>query len=99
MLCGVIMLGGVFSLRAVAAADMAAAETNAQMNPGFAQPQTFFAAFRIGLVPAIYVVDMWASWFQVDLHGLRAVFSGLRIENRPPPRDRVPWAGWRAGRR
>ena len=43
------VLRGVLSLRAVAAANVPARETDAQMNPGLAQFQTFLAALAIRL--------------------------------------------------
>ncbi len=43
MLCGVLVLGGV------AAADMAAAQTQAEMHPAVAHLQTFFAALGFWL--------------------------------------------------
>lgn len=68
MLRGMKMLRCVLSPRTVAAADMAAGETNAQMNPGFSQLEAFLTALGVGLLLTIYLGDMWASWFQVDLH-------------------------------
>jgi hypothetical protein len=54
VLGGVKVFGGVFVLRRIAAADVAAGEAQAQVDPGVAHLQTFLAAFGLGL----YVVDL-----------------------------------------
>jgi hypothetical protein len=43
------MLGGVFILGRIAAANVAADEALTQMDPGIAHLQTFLAAFAAGL--------------------------------------------------
>jgi hypothetical protein len=48
------VLGGVFVLRRIAAADVAAGEAQAQVDPGVAHLQTFFAAFGL----RFYVVNL-----------------------------------------
>jgi hypothetical protein len=49
MSCGLKMLGGVFILRAVAAAYVAATQTKAQLNPRITQLQAFLTAFGAGI--------------------------------------------------
>jgi hypothetical protein len=48
------MLGGVFVLRGIAAADMSAGETESQMDPGIAHLQTFLATMSLRL----HIVDL-----------------------------------------
>jgi hypothetical protein len=45
---GVEMLGGVLIFRGVAAADVAAGEAEAKVDPGIAHFETFFTALRFG---------------------------------------------------
>jgi hypothetical protein len=49
MSCGLKMLGGVFILRAVAAAYVAATQAEAQLNPGIAQLKACLTAFGAGI--------------------------------------------------
>jgi hypothetical protein len=65
------MLGGVLILRRVAAADVAAFQTQAQVNPGVAHFQAFLAAVRVRF-HRTDLIEVRASWH------LRASF-----ENRP----------------
>jgi len=48
------VFGGVFVLRRIAATDVAAGKAQAQVDPGVAHLQTFFASLGMGL----YVVDL-----------------------------------------
>jgi hypothetical protein len=49
MLGGVKVLGGVFVLGRIAAADVAATQAQAKMDPSIAHLQALFAAVRVGL--------------------------------------------------
>jgi hypothetical protein len=54
VLGGMKVFGGVSIFRRIAAADVAAAQAQAQVDPGVAHLQTFFAAFGV----RFYVVDL-----------------------------------------
>jgi hypothetical protein len=54
MLGGVKVFGGVFVLRRIAASYVAARQAQAQVEPGVAHLQTFFAAFGM----RFYVFDL-----------------------------------------
>src|SRR5690242_11745154 len=60
MLRSVKMLGGVFVLRGVAAADVAASQTQAQMHPTVAHLEALFAALGFRL-DALDLIDVRAS--------------------------------------
>ena len=62
MLCGVIVLRGVLVLRVVAATDMAAGPTEAQMDPGVTALEAFLAAVGARLV-RLHKVEMAALHF------------------------------------
>jgi len=48
MFCGVEMLGGVFVLRGVAAANVTATQAQTQMHPTVAHFEAFFASLGLG---------------------------------------------------
>lgn len=52
------MFGGVFVLRVVAAADVAAGETETKMNPGVSHLETFFTAIRCFRSHILDLVEM-----------------------------------------
>jgi hypothetical protein len=54
VLGGASVFGGVFVPGRIAAADVAAGQAQAQVHPGVAHLQTFFATFGVGF----YVVDL-----------------------------------------
>jgi len=67
MVGGVKVFRGVFVLRGVAAADVAAGETQAQMEPSVAHLEALFAAFGLGL-DALDLIEMRASFGHSGLH-------------------------------
>jgi hypothetical protein len=69
------VLGGMFIFGRIAAADVAAFQTQAQVNPGVAHFQTFLAAFgmRAHLANLIEVRTLWH---------LRASFENRQGMNR-----------------
>jgi hypothetical protein len=60
MFGGVEVLGSVFVLRGVAAADVAATQAQAQVHPGVAHLEALFAAFRFWL-DAFDLIEVGAS--------------------------------------
>ena len=54
------MFGGVLVLRAVTAADVTACAAQAQVHPGVAHGEAFFAAIAVGLA-GLYKVQVRAS--------------------------------------
>jgi hypothetical protein len=60
MLGGVKMFCGVLVLRGVAAADVTATQTQAEVHPGVAHLEALFAAFGLGL-DALDLIEMGTS--------------------------------------
>jgi hypothetical protein len=70
------VLSSMFAGRVIAAANMAAGEANAQMNPRSTGPEAFLASFRGSGANVVDLIEMFALGHHLSSGELAAITSG-----------------------